>query len=469
MKKYSKSLFIFRRDLRLVDNTGLIAACKNSSIVIPCFILDQRLLSKSSKKYSKFRLQFLYECLEDLDKNLKDKKSHLYFFDGPPVATIEKLAEKNGVDAIFINTDYTPFSKKRDNQIKECCNKLSIELISTEDLLLHHIDMIKKENKDPYKVFTAFQNKAREYPIRNPQPYIFLNFENKSLSLEVSKNKIRKIMADPNENQRIKGGRQKALQLLENISKLKNYETERNYPFVEGTSRLSAHNRFGTCSIREAYKKIEKEFDRSHPLITELYWRDFFTYIMHHFPNSFSLEFDKRFRKIAWSQDKVAFSRWCNGQTGFPIVDAGMRELNETGYMHNRVRMIVASFLTKDLHIDWRWGEKYFASKLIDYDPSVNVGNWQWAASTGCDAQPWFRIFNPILQQEKFDSDCRYIKKWVKEIKNLASKQIHSKKGIPEDESTYPTQMVNHKKESEETRNIFKNIADKSKIKKEKT
>ena len=458
MKKYKKSLFIFRRDLRLEDNTGLIAACKESTKVIPCFILDKRLLNKSNEKHSKFRLQFLHECLIDLDEQLKEKKSHLYIFNELPTRIIKNLTNQIGIDSVFVNTDYTPFSKKRDNEIKIICEKLSIKLTSIEDLLLHEIDKIKKKNGEPYKVFTAFKNKAKEYPIRKPQSYKFQNFENQNIKSEISKKELKKFLINIHKNDRIKGGRTKALELLENISKLRNYEDERNFPFIKGTSRLSAHNRFGTCSIREVHNKITKEFGSSHQLIVEIYWRDFFTYIMSHFPESFSQEFDERFKKIPWNKDKTSFSRWCNGNTGFPIVDAGMRELNSTGYMHNRVRMIVASFLTKDLHIDWRWGEKYFASKLIDYDPSVNIGNWQWAASTGCDAQPWFRIFNPWLQQEKFDSECKYIKEWVEELKKIEPKEIHSNQGTDQKTSRYPVPMINHKEESENTKNIFRKL-----------
>ena len=457
MKKYNKSLFIFRRDLRLEDNTGLITACKNSVKVIPCFILDRRLVNKSNKKYSKFRLQFLHECLTDLDEQLRERRTHLYIFNAIPTTIIKNLKDQLGIDAIFVNMDYTPFSKKRDKEIKNLCESLSIKLTSTEDLLLHEVDKIKKGNGNPYKVFTAFKNKAKEYAVRKSQSLKFQNFENQKLESEISKKELREYLVSSEKNARIKGGRKEGLELLENISRLKNYEDERNFPYKNGTSRLSAHNRFGTCSIREVHEKIVEEFGSSHTLVTEILWRDFFTYIMNYFPYTFTEEFDRRFQKISWSTDESNFSKWCKGKTGFPIVDAGMRELNATGYMHNRVRMIVASFLTKDLHIDWRLGEEYFASKLVDYDPSVNIGNWQWAASTGCDAQPWFRIFNPWLQQEKFDSECKYIKEWVEELKEASPKEIHSYRENKKI-SGYPLPIVNHKEESETTKNIFKKL-----------
>jgi len=223
---------------------------------------------------------------------------------------------------------------------------------------------------------------------------------------------------------------------------------------------LSAHNRFGTCSIREVYHEILRSLGPAHTMISEIHWRDFFTYVMHHYPYSFSEEFNRKYQKIPWSKNKKAFAKWREGKTGFPIVDAGMRELNATGFMHNRVRMIVASFLTKDLHINWRWGEQYFASKLIDYDPSVNVGNWQWAASTGCDAQPWFRIFNPWLQQKKFDPDCIYIKRWIPELENISSKAIHRlDTKYPDIMLDYPKPMIDHKSESSHTKEVFKEIS----------
>ena len=240
----------------------------------------------------------------------------------------------------------------------------------------------------------------------------------------------------------LQGGRKEALHLLKNIAHLKNYKEIRNFPALAGTTHLSAHNKFGTVSIREVYQTIVKCFGKTHTLINELYWRDFFTHILYHFPHVLGEAFHKKYNDIRWENNKNFFKKWCLGMTGFPIVDAGMRELNQTGYMHNRVRMIVASFLVKDLHIDWRWGEKYFAQQLIDYDPAVNNGNWQWAASTGCDAQPYFRIFNPWRQQVQYDPDCVYIKKWLPELINISPKIIHEL--YKNKMNGYPQPLVDH-------------------------
>jgi deoxyribodipyrimidine photo-lyase len=255
----------------------------------------------------------------------------------------------------------------------------------------------------------------------------------------------------------VKGGHEEAISLLRKIKTLENYHEIRNIPAINGTSKLSAHNKFGTLSIREVYSAIVHYFGQEHTLIKELYWRDFFTHIQFHFPHVLGHAFQKKFEHVKWSQNEKHFLSWCEGKTGFPIVDAGMRELNATGYMHNRVRMITACFLVKDLHIDWRWGEKYFAQKLVDYDPAVNNGNWQWAASTGCDAQPYFRIFNPWLQQKKFDPQCLYIKRWIPELVTVDVKTIHSLEKNRETIITnYPSPMINHDKERKITIQLYR-------------
>ena len=460
MKKYQKSLFLFRRDLRITDNTGLIDSCRNSVQSIPCFILDPKLLKKSNSKFSKSRLEFLHDCLIDLEKQLEKKKSYLHIFSGNPEKIIENLIDLLKINAVFVNTDYSPFSKKRDSKIKKVCWKYKIDFITTNDLLLHDVDEIKTLKGEPYKVFTSFFSKARDLPVRKPQNYEFSNLSNQKIKSEISVNKLETYFGKSSICSIFKGGREPCLSLLSNLKDLKNYDNDRNYPGINGTSMLSAHNRFGTCSIRELYHKILQELGPNHTLIAQLHWRDFFTYVLHHFQYSFSQEFNRKYEKIPWSKNKKAFSKWCEGKTGFPIVDAGMRELNKTGFMHNRVRMIVASFLTKDLHIDWRLGEQYFASKLIDYDPSVNVGNWQWAASTGCDSQPWFRIFNPWLQQAKFDPKCTYIKKWIPELEEIPCKVIHSwDTKYLEDIVNFPKPMINHKSESLHSKEIFKRIS----------
>jgi len=252
----------------------------------------------------------------------------------------------------------------------------------------------------------------------------------------------------------IHGGRSNALRVLRRLSHYKYYEREKNLPARNGTTELSAHIKFGTVSIREVYHAVKKKLGEEHSLIRQLYWRDFFTQIAFHYPHVFGHAFHQEYDRIKWKRNNKGFKAWCEGRTGFPIVDAGMRQLNKTGFMHNRVRMIVASFLTKDLHVDWRRGERYFAKNLVDYDPSVNNGNWQWCASTGCDAQPWFRIFNPWIQQRKFDSECEYVKRWVPEVEQLAPSTIHNLEHSRQAE--HYVAIVDHRKESRIAKNLYR-------------
>jgi deoxyribodipyrimidine photo-lyase len=262
-----------------------------------------------------------------------------------------------------------------------------------------------------------------------------------------------------NKNIYVHGGRLNALKLLKQAGdKQKQYADNRDFPHKE-TTKMSAHNKFGTCSIREIYYLFVSSFGVGSTLVKQLFWRDFFTLIANYFPHVFGQAFHEKYNRIAWSDNERSFQRWCQGETGFPIVDAGMRQLNLTGYMHNRVRMIVASFLTKDLHIDWRWGEKYFAQKLVDYDPCVNNGSWQWSASTGCDAQPYFRVFNPWLQQKKFDFDAIYIKTWVNELRDFQPKIIHELyKPNQIISKKYIHPMVDHDNVSKYAKKLFLNI-----------
>jgi deoxyribodipyrimidine photo-lyase len=308
-----------------------------------------------------------------------------------------------------------------------------------------------------YSVFSQFFKKASQKEISLPEMTEGGKFYSGNLS--VAQVSLSDFSIDRNLSLFTKGGRIQALSVLQKIREFRNYENERDFPSVTGTTGLSAHNKLGTISIREFYHYVENELGRDHTLINELHWRDFFTHIAVAYPYVFKGAFKKKFDSLSWSNDEKLFDAWCRGQTGFPIVDAGMRELITTGYMHNRVRMIVSSFLVKDLHIDWKWGERYFASQLVDYDPCVNNGNWQWAASTGADSQPYFRIFNPWLQQKKFDPDCLYIKKWILELEGLSPKVIHSMdKGQQLLGVDYPQPIVDHSKERNVALEAFKLI-----------
>jgi deoxyribodipyrimidine photo-lyase len=454
---YPLTLHIFRRDLRLEDNTALNEALKLSKCVIPCFIFDIRQIKNNSYK-SDNAIQFMINSLKELDGELNRKNSKLYLFYGIAEEVIAQLITLLNIKAVFINRDYTPFSRKRDKKIEQVCQALNVAFHAYADALLHEPEEILKTDQKPYTIFTPFFKKASQLKVHLPQNLSYKNYYTKSIELE-NKSILNDLTLSINPNLFVKGGRVEGLTLLNKIKKLEKYEETRNIPSMNGTSQLSAHNKFGTISIREFYYRIVKYFNKEHALIRELYWRDFFTHIAFHHPHVFGETFHHTFKEIPWSQNEKHYKAWCEGKTGFPIVDAGIRQLNTTGYMHNRVRMIVASFLVKDLHIDWRIGEKYFAHKLVDYDPAVNNGNWQWVASTGCDAQPYFRVFNPWLQQKKFDPHCLYIKRWIPELVNIPDKAIHRLNGTKTRLiQNYPCPMVDHKTESQTAKIIFKNL-----------
>lgn len=453
-----KSLFIFRRDLRLADNRGLFKAMQESKTVIPCFIFDPMQVGDKNPYRSSNCIQFMIQSLQDLDGQLHKKDGKLYFFYGNTPEVVKKIIEQEAIDAVYCNRDYTPFSIKRDETIKKICIQHAVQFIQTADALLHEPEEVLTGNNTPYSIFTAFYKKSLTLPVAKPMVKIPNNFYTKVIKNSYSTDIFKKILTTNNKNLWINGGRQEGLKLLQSITKLANYQKTRDIPMLP-TSFLSAHLKFGTISIREAYWHIAQELGKNHPLLKQLYWRDFFTHVAFHSPFVFGQAFHEKYNKLPWKNNKADFKAWCQGKTGFPIVDAGMRQLNQTGWMHNRVRMIVASFLVKDLHIDWHWGEQYFAQQLVDYDPAVNNGNWQWSASTGCDAQPYFRIFNPWLQQKKFDLQCRYIKKWIPELKNIDNKIIHTWFNSQHAAiKNYPKPIVDHTIESTLAKKVYKSV-----------
>ncbi|MDP1575012.1 MAG: deoxyribodipyrimidine photo-lyase [Coxiellaceae bacterium] len=408
-KQFKLSLFIFRRDLRLIDNTALKEAMDASETVIPCFIFDDRQI-KDNTYFSENAFLFMLQSLAELKNDIQNKKGHLYFFKGIAESCVEKLIHALPIEALFFNRDYTPFSHRRDHAIRKIAEKNGRLFFSLPDALLHEPEAVFKKDRSPYTIFTPFYNQAATLPVKPIKKIIQYSFYNEKIALS-DELILAYYLEKYSKNSSFLGGRSEGLALLSAMKKKKNYEKNRDFPSINATSHLSPHHKFGTLSIRESYYAIKDTTFKK-----ELYWRDFFTHIAFHYAKVFSGAFHEKYNRIPWVNNKKHFQRWCEGKTGFPIVDAGMRELNETGYMHNRVRMIVSSFLVKDLHIDWRWGEHYFATKLVDYDPAVNNGNWQWAASTGCDAQPYFRIFNPALQQKRFDVEEKYIRYWVPEL-----------------------------------------------------
>lgn len=462
MKKHKCALHVFRRDLRLEDNTALTYALETSDKVIPCFILDKRQV-KENKYRSNNALQFMLNSLQELDNQLRKRKGRLYLFYDIAEEVIERLLSSLKIDLVTINRDYTPFSKKRDAKIQSMLEQKNVEYSCHADTLLNEPEAIHKDDFKPYTIFTPFLRKAKTFQVREPLENNHTHYYSLKIKNQEHEKIWNQILPQKNPNILLEGGRKEGLKRIEHLSSLSDYEKQRDYPSKDSTSHLSAHIKFGTVSIREAYHQIKTMFGDSHPLITELYWRDFFTHITYHFPQVIGNAFHRKYEKIKWVDNKDLFRAWCEGKTGYPMVDAGIRELNATGYMHNRARMITASFLVKDLHIDWRWGERYFAQNLIDYDPAVNNGNWQWAASTGCDAQPYFRIFNPWRQQKKFDPDCDYIKKWIPELKDLSPKEIHNlEKQRPAKESLYPKPIVDHKEASSTAKAMYSFVAKKS-------
>lgn len=453
---YKTALFIFRRDLRLHDNTALIAALKEAERVICCFIFDPRQTEEKNQYRSMNSLQFMTESLQDLQQQLAEKEGHLYLFCGQAHDVLKDLLAQEKIDAVFSNKDYTPFSIKRDAALEKICTQQNVAWRQCDDIMLNAPESVLTGNGTPYGKFTPYFKKCSLIPVARPANLPAGTFVAKKITGDQPKKIFSTIAPEENKEIKVHGGRAHSAKILKNLARFKNYEEERNFPELDSTN-LSAYIKFGTHSIREVYWALCETLGKHHPLIAQLYWHDFYTQASFHTPSVFGNAFVEKYNDLPWNNSAHDFNAWCNGTTGFPIVDAGMRELNATGFMHNRVRMIVASFLTKDLHINWQKGEKYFAQKLVDYDPCVNNGNWQWAASTGYDAQPYFRIFNPWLQQAKFDPECVYIKKWVPELQNYSPKTIHTlfKNSLPVVKG-YPRPMVDHTIESKKAILVYK-------------
>ncbi|MBA2306685.1 deoxyribodipyrimidine photo-lyase, partial [Candidatus Dependentiae bacterium] len=397
--QYETSLFIFRRDLRLEDNRGLIKALKSSNTVIPCFIVTPEQTGSKNSYRGKPSLQFMVQSLVDLDSSLSQYGARLHIFHGEPKAVLESLLSNHPISAVFINRDYTPYSTERDTVLAQLCTAHQVPFIIEHDALLHEPEESSTSQGKPYQIFTPFFRKNSLFVVKEAVSNHYINylqgetlqlFREESLSLEA----LHSLLIPVPVALRVHGGRTSSLQLLGALKNFRDYAATRDFP-EHDTTLLSASLKFGTLSIREVYHAITVTLGAGHPLIRQLFWRDFFYSVAFFYPSVFGHAFHRQYDTIAWNTDYAAFSRWCEGTTGFPIVDAGMRQLMASGFMHNRARLITGSFLVKDLHCDWRLGERYFAQHLTDYDPCINNGNWQWVASTGCDNQPYFRIFNP--------------------------------------------------------------------------
>ncbi|MFA5982542.1 MAG: deoxyribodipyrimidine photo-lyase [Methylococcaceae bacterium] len=447
MPRYKQTLFLFRRDLRLVDNSALNAALQASQRVIAGFVFDDRQIQPHAYQ-SKPALAFMQQSLVDLKQQFQAINAEIALFKGLPEQIIIDLHKQYAIQAVFINRDYSPFSRRRDAEIAHTCQQLGIVLHVLPDALLCEPEQALKADASPYKVFTAFYNHSRLIPIALPQNLATGCFLTVPSTATLALIPVTTPLV-------IDGGRSSALKQLTKLIDCQHYEANRDFPALSASSGLSAHLKFGTLSVREVFYAIIGQLGEQHPLLRQLYWRDFFSHIGYHFPNVFGHAFVDKFDKVPWDNKLEYFHAWADGKTGFPLVDAGMRELNATGLMHNRVRMVTASFLVKDLHINWRWGERYFAQHLVDYDPCVNNGNWQWAASTGCDAQPYFRIFNPWLQQQKFDPLGNYIYKWLPELQAVPVKILHQWQ-TKHFGGFYPAPIINHAEAVQITKARFK-------------
>jgi len=425
------NIFWFRRDLRLDDNAGFKAALKDDLPVLPIFIFDTEILDKLPEDDA--RVTFIFDELQKMRNELQEEHgSSIAMYHGKPEKIFKDLISEYEIEKVFTNRDYEPYAKERDKRIQKLLQENSIEFHDFKDQVIFEKDEVVKGDGDPYVVYTPYKNTWRD------------KFSNTELDFHYTS----RYMDNLYENSRLPnlslsdiGFEKSSLKVPDykvTPGLIKDYEDKRDYPAVEGTSRLGPHLRFGTVSVRQMVRDADKQ--RNKTFLDELVWREFFMQILFHFPDTVTDAFRKKYDRINWRNNEEEFELWKKGKTGYPLVDAGMRQLNECGFMHNRVRMLVGSFLCKHLLIDWRWGEAYFAEKLLDYEMSSNVGNWQWVAGSGVDAAPYFRIFNPTTQIEKFDKNEKYIKEWVPEYGT----------------DDYPDKMVDHKEARERALKTYK-------------
>jgi deoxyribodipyrimidine photo-lyase len=423
------NIFWFRRDLRLEDNVGLFHALTSGEEILPLFIFDEEILSQLPKEDA--RVTFIHELLTKIQEQLQAVGKSLAVFHGNPKVVFEKLLKENTISTVFTNHDYEPYARKRDKEIYQLFKEHDIAFKTSKDQVIFEKSEVVKDDGLPYVVFTPYSKKWKE------------RFKSIQLVHHESEKNLDKIIEHSYpflsmEAIGFKPSKIKTVPFNTSEKVIDNYEAARNFPALNGTSLLGAYLRFGAVSIRKMIAKAIES--KNETFWNELIWREFFMQILWHFPHTMNKSFKEKYDRIQWNNSEVDFKNWCEGKTGYPMVDAGMRELNTTGHMHNRVRMVVASFLCKHLLIDWRWGETYFAQKLLDYEQASNVGNWQWAAGSGVDAAPYFRIFNPTEQIKKFDKDWKYIKKWVPEVET----------------SNYPQPIVDHKEARERCLKVYK-------------
>lgn len=433
--KQKINLFWFRRDLRLHDNAGFYRALKSDKPVLPLFIFDTVILDKLDDKDDS-RVTFIYRCLTGMNKQLKEHGSSILIKNTSPENAWREILEEYEVDTVFTNQDYEPYAKERDAAITQILADKGSKFCTFKDQVIFDRDEVKKPDGNPYTVFTPYKRKWLEklndfYLKSYPTEKYFKNL----LQINLQFPTLQSI-----------GFEESSLPIpdQEYQSVIADYAKTRDYPALDGTSRISHHLRFGTVSIRELATEANQSAEKT--WLNELIWRDFYAMALWHFPQTMDHAYRTDFDNIEWRNNEQEFEAWCKGETGYPLIDAGMRQLNTIGWMHNRLRMVTASFLSKDLLIDWRWGEHYFSRKLLDYDMASNVGGWQWASGTGTDAAPFFRIFSPDAQTKRFDSKMEYIKKWVPEV---------------DDSSKYPKPIVDHREARDRCLKAFRKALNK--------
>ncbi len=431
--KTTVTIFWFRRDLRLHDNAALYHALKNNKNVLPIFIFDKKILDKLDNK-ADARVQFIHQTLASIKDALQLIGSDVKVFYNTPSEVFKQLANDYTIQNVYTNKDYEQYAISRDKDVAEFLLTKGCALISFKDHVVFDTNEVTKDDGLPYTVFTPYSRKWKA----KLKPYYYKAYPTQNYFSNFLQSKKEPIIALETMGFAKANVQFPTTEL--NVELVKKYSDNRDYPALEGTSKLGLHLRFGTVSIRQL---VANALPLNETYLNELIWRDFYHQILYHFPHiNESKSFKKQYDAIQWRNNETEFNAWRNGQTGYPIVDAGMRELNTTGFMHNRVRMIVASFLCKHLLIDWRWGEAYFAQKLLDFDFAANNGGWQWASSSGCDAAPYFRVFNPTLQTQKFDKDLKYIRKWIPEL---------------DDFTKYPQPIVNHEMARKRVLEVYKN------------
>lgn len=460
-----RGLFIFRRDFRIQDNIGLLNASKLCKKLYTCFIFTPEQVGKSNSYRSQNAIQFMIESLEELSATIREHGGELLIFYGKNASILKDLVQVLDIQGIFFNKDYTPYAIQRDNEIQDLCKKMSIECKMSQDYYLYEPGTVLSSGH-AYKKYTPFMEAVLHQKTEEPTKKIPKNlvkglgsrFHNK-ISLKEAMQHFTKTNPDI----LVHGGRTNGLEKLKLACREQSkYDVQRN-SFTAKTTFLSAYIKFGCVSVREAYHSFKKAYGLGHGLIRELLWREFFVHVLYGYPEVVGKSYQPRYQHLKWHNSAAALARWKKGETGFPLIDASMRQMNETGYMHNRGRMAVATFLVKTLLIDWRHGEKYFATKLTDYDLASNNGNWQGISSTGVDMKPYFRDMNPWIQGAKFDPDAEFIKKWVPELGDVLAKDIHRWSTACEDPKyksvNYPKPMVDYDEQKELMMQMYKHAS----------